>query len=394
MNSQTEIINFCTIIDLIKMNFLPGFKIKQEPELISIFNKAYRNFNVILIDGLGWNLFQKSGLSNYLPEKNILRKALSQFPTTTAAHITSIRSGLPVSEHGVYEWNIYDPFYDDMITPLQMSLAGENDYDSLIAKGISPQLFPKENLSDLLKKSNLNSNVFLPRNYAGSYYSRTMASPAKVIPYKTSSEALIQLRELNKQSGKKYNYLYFDQIDALSHKYGPNSEFVAVELNDLFSLLAEILFNHKQADTLYLVCADHGLTSINPEKAIYLNQIYPEIIQFLKKNQAGKPLVPAGSPRDQFLHIEEKYLDQVIKTLKEKLSKVADIIPINEEFYPKYFKTNTPSQKLLERIGNVLILPKKHNTVWWYERGKFEVTFNGHHGGLSDDEKFTPLIII
>jgi hypothetical protein len=46
---------------------------------------------------------------------------------------------------------------------------------------------------------------------------------------------------------------------------------------------------------------------------------------------------------------------------------------------------------LLERIGDLVVLPGPGGTVWWREPGRFEMRFRGHHGGLSPEEMLIPL---
>jgi hypothetical protein len=48
----------------------------------------------------------------------------------------------------------------------------------------------------------------------------------------------------------------------------------------------------------------------------------------------------------------------------------------------------------LTRVGNVVILPYQYETVWWYEGGKFEMHFQGHHGGLTPEEMEIPLLLL
>ena len=43
--------------------------------------------------------------------------------------------------------------------------------------------------------------------------------------------------------------------------------------------------------------------------------------------------------------------------------------------------------------GNLVILPFEGEAVWWYEAGRFEQKFFGHHGGLTPGEMETPLLI-
>ena len=48
-----------------------------------------------------------------------------------------------------------------------------------------------------------------------------------------------------------------------------------------------------------------------------------------------------------------------------------------------------PTERLV-----AMILPRAGETVWWFEEGRYEQTFYGHHGGASADEMLIPLITL
>ena len=54
-------------------------------------------------------------------------RSRSQFPSTTTAHLTTLYSGLPVEEHGLYEWRVYEPRAGDVIRPLLFAPARDGD---------------------------------------------------------------------------------------------------------------------------------------------------------------------------------------------------------------------------------------------------------------------------
>ena len=65
---------------------------------------------LFLVDGFGWCFFEKFQEMPFLRRLTTggtLEKLTSQFPSTTAAHITTIHTGLPVGESGIYEWFYY-----------------------------------------------------------------------------------------------------------------------------------------------------------------------------------------------------------------------------------------------------------------------------------------------
>ena len=38
----------------------------------------------------------------------------------------------------------------------------------------------------------------------------------------------------------------------------------------------------------------------------------------------------------------------------------------------------------------LVVLPNAGESIWWYERGRFEQRFRGHHGGLTAEEMLVP----
>jgi predicted AlkP superfamily pyrophosphatase or phosphodiesterase len=67
---------------------------------------------LFFIDAFGWRFFEKFQDAPFLKrmaKQGSIEKITSQFPSTTAAHVTTIHTGLPVGESGVYEWFYYEP---------------------------------------------------------------------------------------------------------------------------------------------------------------------------------------------------------------------------------------------------------------------------------------------
>ena len=104
-------------------------------------------------------------------------------------------------------------------------------------------------------------------------------------------------------------------------------------------------------------------------------------------------LVPGGSPRDMFLYIQDGMLDEAQAVLALGLSGKADVIQTDELIRQGYFGP-TVSKAFRQRVGNLVILPYRYEAVWWYEKGRFEQKFCGHHGGLTPQEMEIPLLAI
>ncbi|HEY6074212.1 MAG TPA: hypothetical protein VIV15_12695, partial [Anaerolineales bacterium] len=115
--------------------------------------------------------------------------------------------------------------------------------------------------------------------------------------------------------------------------------------------------------------------------------------RFLKTNRQGDLLVPAGSPRDMFLYIHDDLLDEAQGFLAQRLEGRAAVVRISDLLVQGYFGP-VISAELRGRLGNLVILPEAHESVWWYVKDKFEQNYFGHHGGLSPEEMEIPLFTL
>ena len=354
---------------------------------------------LFLIDGFGWRFFERFQDMPFLKRMarhGKIEKLISQFPSTTAAHITTIHTGLPVGVSGVYEWYYYEPQIDQIIAPLLFSLAGTRERDSLRSIGVKPaSLYPRGILYPALKQRGVDSYMFGMREYTPSTYSSVIMAGLEQVAFKTFSEGLINLNLLlEKQTKPTYIHLYFDKLDSICHEYGPNAPQTEAEI-ETFLLIMENYFE-RTFDTkkrvLFLMTADHGQVEVDPQTTIYLNRDmrFSGIERLLKTNRYRQLLVPAGSARDMFLHVKDDVLDDALAFLTPRLEGKADVVKTEYLINEGYFGPEI-SSRFRERVGNLVILPYRYESVWWYEKDKFEQRFYGHHGGLTPQEMETVL---
>ena len=353
---------------------------------------------LFLVDGFGWRFFERFQEAPFLKrmaKTGQVEKLISQFPSTTAAHLTTIHTGWNVGQSGVHEWIYYEPLVDAIIAPLLFSYAGLWERDLLRATGIEPAFFyPRGMFYPELKQMGVQSFGFGLREYTPSTYSSVIMSGAELRAFKTFSEALINVqRLLEEQKQPAYIYLYLDKIDTLAHEYGPTAPQTEAEI-ETFLLMMEYYFERmfKGKRILFLMTADHGQVEVDPKTTIFLNtnSQFVGIERFLKSNLKGQLLVPAGSPRDLFLYIKDDLVDEAQSFLAPKLEGKADVVKTEFLTENGYFGPEV-SSRFRERVGNLVILPYLYESVWWYEKGKFEQRFYGHHGGLTPEEMETVL---
>lgn len=356
---------------------------------------------LFLVDGFGWRFFEKFQELPFLKRLTThgkVEKLTSQFPSTTAAHVTTIHTGLPVGQSGVYEWFYYEPLLDRVIAPLLFSYAGDKERDTLNSQVDSSRLYPNHSLYQELGKAGVTSHVFGVRDYTPSTYSKVVMKGAKLNAFRTLPEALINLGALlEKATTPSYVHFYFENIDGTCHKYGPTAPQTEGEIEAFLMMMDHFftrVFNGKKK-ILFLMTADHGASEVDPKTTIFLNkdEHFQGIEHFFKTNYSGELIVPAGSARDMFLYIKDDLLDEAQEFLSTHLEGKAEVVKAEWLIEQGYFGPQI-SPKFRARVGNLVILSHRYESVWWYEKDRFEQRYHGHHGGLTPQEMEIPLFTL
>jgi|WetSurMetagenome_2_1015567.scaffolds.fasta_scaffold23630_5 predicted AlkP superfamily pyrophosphatase or phosphodiesterase len=371
--------------------------------LVDLFNaRKYDAVVLFLVDGFGWRFFDKFQDAPFLQlvtRENPAARLVSQFPSTTAAHLTTLHSAMPVGQHGIFEWIYYEPIVDAMIAPLLFSYSGTAERDTLKPSGARPRsLLPKTTFYHLLKKMGVYSTILQHREYTPSTYGNILFSGATVRSYKTLPEVLVNLTQMLKTSrSPAYFVLYYDKVDAVSHEYGPQAPQTEAEILMFLLTMEKIFLKSLDADhkkVLFLLTADHGHIETDPLTTIYLNRDprFEGVEKYLRADMQGKLLVPAGSARDFFLYIKDGMVDEALAFLSSRLAGKAEVRKVEELIAAGYFGPAI-SPAFRGHTGDLVILPYASESVWWFEKDKFEQRFRGHHGGLTKQEMEIPLLM-
>ena len=357
---------------------------------------------LFLIDALGYNQWIKYNKNNeffrIFTQKGLVSPITTIFPSTTAAAITTISSGLTPQEHGLPDWHVYYKEIDMIIETLAFMPLGDKVRDRLVEKGVNPKiLFNGRTIYQRLKRNGIKSFVFNNKSYADSAYSKLINKGSFVIPFINVSDLVVNLRKyLEKEKGPTYFFVYYDCLDSIQHKYGVYTEEHEAELSTLsYVLKKELLEKIKRSvakESVFIITADHGQLSVPPKKTVYLNK-YRKVVNAFQKSKRGKPILPTGSPRNVFLYIKPRKLEEIQNYLSNILRGKAEVIKTEDALNMGLFGTGRVHDHFLDRIGNLLILPYRDSIVWYeHIKGK-KLKLIGHHGGLSEDEMLVPFSI-
>jgi hypothetical protein len=320
---------------------------------------------VVLLDAFGRRFLERHASHPFLRRLAVTEIA-TQFPSTTTAHVTTMHTGRPVGEHGLYEWNVYEPSLGAVVTPILHARAGDGP-DTLDA---DPRIFGGgDTIYRRLAAAGVASTVLHPAAFSPSTYDGVFTAGARLHPYRGLADGVPAFFDALARGG--YAYLYWDRIDAMGHLHGPASpEFDAAAIAALDALEAGL---RAVPGALLLVTADHGQVAVDPERVDYLDELWP-----------GLALAhgPAGSARDVFLHTDAA--EEVAAGLAERLGDRAQVRLVADLVAEGRFGTVGP--RLRERLADVCVLPAAGRTAWLRSHAGTAQRFRGHHGGLHPDE--------
>jgi predicted AlkP superfamily pyrophosphatase or phosphodiesterase len=365
----------------------------------------YDKVILFFIDAFGWRFFERYAgdypLLRRILDEGYATKLTSQFPSTTAAHVTSIHTGLPVDQSGVFEWFYYEPTIDALIAPLLFSFAGDDELGTLLGAGVKPQdvfPYPIDTVYTRLSALGVRSSVHQDAAFTPSPHGTIAFRGAEVFPFPTFQDGLSAMSQhILDSPGPGYHFLYFADIDSAGHKYGPNSPQFDAEVDatmrHIENFLSRVL-NTGHGKTLFLMTADHGQTETNPDTTYYINREIPHFAQFIRTNRKGQLMVPGGSCRDLFLYIKDGHEDEAQQELSQRLKGRAEVYSVRDLIKDHFFGDGSPSTRFLDRVSNLVVLPFEGEGVYWYEEGRFDQPFRGHHGGLTRPEMEIPLLAL
>lgn len=352
---------------------------------------------LVLIDGFGYHywldFYKKSKFLSALAEKGVVAPITSGFPTTTPAALTTINTGLTTEQHALPGMFVYYKEIGQIIKTLPFIGL---DQRSLLEKGVSPSLlYEGETTYQALGRHGVKSYKLLGEDIRGGAYNKLFEEYSQIIAYRSGEDLKTKLKNtIEKDDGRAFFYVYIDKVDKCAHGYGTDSkeaESAVYSTAKLFEDLIKTIDKNTAKETLIIVTADHGHVSINPDETIYLNG--DKKLDSYYALDGGRPILPTGNPRNVFLHIKDGELENAYKYLSTKFKGKAEVVKTAEALKTGLFGYGKPNAKFLERMGNLMILPSGHNSIWYDYGTGYRYGLKSEHGGISKDEMLIPLAI-
>ena len=326
---------------------------------------------VVLVDGLGASsLRQRSGHARTLaPALTRATTIPSGFPTTTAAALASLTTGLRPGEHGMVGYRVLDRGADRLVNQL-------SGWD----EGMVPEQWqPHPTVFERAVVEGVAASVIGPSRYARSGLTRAILRGAEYRSAGSIAERFAAARDLLDAGGRRIVYLYVPELDMTAHARGWESPewTAALELLDgEVGSFARRLGPREAA----LVTADHGVLDVPASSHVLVE--HGTLLEGVRHL--------AGEPRCLQLHLEPGAdAESVAAHWRDAEGERAWIATRAEIAASGWFgDIGTPAA---ERMGDVFVAARKAIAYYDAEDSSGR-SMIGQHGSLTPEETQVPLI--
>ncbi|KQV07999.1 hypothetical protein ASC63_12610 [Leifsonia sp. Root112D2] len=333
---------------------------------------------VIVVDGLGAAALRaRSGHARYLSARLSKTSTLaSGFPTTTAAALATLCTGVTPGKHGLVGYRVFDAAHDRTVNQL-------NGWDDRLDPA-RWQRYPT--IFEQSSAQGIPSYAIAQARHSDSGFTRAVLRGAQYVPANRISDRFAAARAILDRGGKALIYLYVHELDVAAHAHGWQSDAWLAQLETLDSEMSTLGAGLRAGESA-LVTADHGVLDV-PREAQILFDTVPELV-------AGVRHV-AGDPRCLHLHLEPGGTSGDADSLAERWRDIegdrAWVATRSEAVAAGWFGAEVDAE-VLPRIGDVMVAARRR--VTYYDSRETNTASRdmiGQHGSFSDEETRVPLI--
>lgn len=348
---------------------------------------AAKSSILLLVDGLGLEQLQQ--FSAHAP---FLRRALNQqsaaqsemstiYPSTTAAALSSLGTGLAPGEHGLVGFDVYDPARDIVVN----QLGGWDERTDPATWQPAPTIFELLNTQRAAGQHGIHPvTVSLPA-FEDSALTRASLLGPRFVGQEDLGQRFRAAARQAQQPGALV-YLYANELDKAGHRFGPGSPQWLEVLEEIDAQLGRM--TRKLPDgTLVAVTGDHGMIEVKREDRFDYS-LDEELLEHVAHT--------AGEPRMVQLHFDPAADDQArqhtMRAWQRRFGDRAWIVTQQQAIEAGWFGPVDP--QIRRRIGDLLITGFEPIALYDGRRAaphSFDMV--GHHGAPTSAEVRVPWIL-
>lgn len=343
---------------------------------------ATGNIVLLVVDGLGYEFLERAGPGGAL-HRHLHSRMTSVFPSTTASAITTFLTGLAPQQHAVTGWHMYFRELGSVVAvlPFRPRYGGP----SLKAAGISPKDLIGH--SPVFDRIGTPGWVVSPERIVHSEFNVAHSGRARRRGYESLGGMFGEIRAALAEPGpeRRFVYAYFPELDSLSHEYGTASAETAACFAGLDAAFGRFLEDVAGSGSTILVTADHGFIDVQPEQCIDLAD-HPALAETL-----ALPL--CGERRLAYCYVRPDKRSRFERYSRGELGHALDLFTGKALVEKGYFGLGKPDPRLLQRIGDYVLVMKDGWTIKDRVAGEVHHTLVGVHGGVTAAEMYVPLVV-
>jgi predicted AlkP superfamily pyrophosphatase or phosphodiesterase len=334
----------------------------------------------IVIDALGYNFLMEYGDDTFL-KKHTIRKITSVFPSSTASAYISLITGVAPQQHGLIGWFMYlrETGIVTSILPF-ITKAGGIPLRNIPFTDIFEQ-------ASIFMNLNAASYSIIHKSYANSQCSASITKGAKKKAYSDIKGFFSNIENiLDSGSNRKFIFAYWDQIDKIAHEEGIKSNETIEELKKIDTEISKLALLLNKYNATLIITSDHGMVDSSEKHTIRLSD------HSVLKDSLTLPLT--GDTRVAYCYVNPGMEMEFEQYVAQNLEECCHIYKSREIIEKGFFGLYEPNRKLYQRAGDYTLVMKKNYMIREALSGEKIKELIGIHGGLTDDEMFTPLIVI
>ncbi len=342
-----------------------------------------RRVLLLVVDGLGEALLDRhAALAPFLAAHR--REPLTcGFPSTTAASLGSLGTGLPPGEHGLPGYTVRLPGQERALNVLRWEWYGRGPTVDLRDRFPPETLQPERTAFERASSAGVGVSLVGTGTFARSGLTRAVLRGGRWVAAHGLADVIMEAARAVAAPGPQLVYAYHAELDGVGHVRGVASEAWHLHLR-LVDRAVEALAERLPADCRLVVTGDHGMVDLADEGKVDLDDA-PDL-------RAGV-LVLAGEPRARHVHVEEGAAADVLAAWRELLGAAMWIRSRDEAIAAGWFGPRT-LDRVRPRIGDVVAAAFGPVGVVQRTVDGPLARLIGHHGSLTADEQLVPLVVV
>ena len=343
-------------------SIVPAIVMRKSTSLVSEAVLASQSIVLFVVDGLGWHQIDR-----YRDQLPCLGEALGTpittvAPSTTAAALTSICTGVLPGEHGVVGYKIDTP--QGLLNCLRWTAGSKSmlkDLPPIDFQPVEPFLGARP---PVVTRAEFRVSGFTQAHLRNGEFCGWW-SPATLV-----TEIADQVK-----SGSPFVYAYYDGLDKVAHVHGMQRHYLD-ELKFVDALVERII-EELPEDAALLVTADHGMVEVG-------DQVF-DLDEELVQRTSGT----SGEARFLWLHAKDGRAEGLLEAAQAH-SDVAWIVAIEQILDECWFGAHvTPEARM--RMGEVAIVAREPVALM-DPRQPDAPQLVARHGSMTREEMLVPFI--